>query len=264
MSPHVDQATRINANRTEISRFAKEPIHVEADEWQGVHDLRRRQRHRTTDIDAKGDEETLATIRDAGGEAIFVTADITVEEEIAAVVARAVATYGRLDTAINNAGMSPNSQVLHLIPTDAWRKILDVHLTSVFLCMKHQIAAMLDNGAGAIVNVSSVAGLVGISLCGDYSATKHGIIGLTKTASLDYATKGIRINAIAPGGVKTPMLTRAWEADPSLREHTEKSHPMRRAGEPREIANAAIWLLSDRAGFVTGTCLPVDGGSTAR
>jgi NAD(P)-dependent dehydrogenase (short-subunit alcohol dehydrogenase family) len=217
-----------------------------------------------TDINDVGGEETAAIIREGGGEAIFVRADITVEDEVAAVVAQAIETYGRLDCACNNAGMSPAAKPLHEIPTDAFRKLVDVNLMSAFFCMKHQVPAMLDRGSGSIVNVASVAGLVGIAHCGDYAASKHGVVGMTKVAALDYATSGIRVNAVAPGGVRTPLLVKASDSDPALMEHSKAAHPIGRVGEPREVADAIVWLLSDQAGFVTGACLPIDGGSTAR
>jgi NAD(P)-dependent dehydrogenase (short-subunit alcohol dehydrogenase family) len=214
-----------------------------------------------TDISPEG-EGTVAEIKAAGGEAIFIRADLGVEEEVKALVAGTVKKYGRLDGAFNNAGLEACFKPLHELTTTQWQRAILVDLTAVFYCLKYQIIAMLETGGGSIINTASSLGVVAIPNQAEYVAAKHGVIGLTKSAAVDYSAKKIRVNAVLPGVIQTPMIKRALE-DPrfsaafdKLREH----HPIGRFGEPNEIGEAVKWLLSDASSFVTGASLPVDGG----
>ncbi len=219
---------------------------------------------------ARGIGRAIAeAFRDAGAAVVVldrepadVEGDVTCAEDLERAVAVAVERFGGLDWAVNNAGITLHQKLrAHEIGEDDWRRVLDVDLTGVFLSMRAEIPAMLERGGGAIVNISSVAGLVGSSAAdAAYSAAKHGIIGLTKTAALDYATAGIRVNAICPGAVDTAMTADATQ----LGDFFRTSNPMQRMGQPAEIAAAALWLCSDAASFVTGAALSVDGGYVAR
>jgi NAD(P)-dependent dehydrogenase (short-subunit alcohol dehydrogenase family) len=210
------------------------------------------------DVDGEAAEETAAL----AGSAAAVQGDVTVAADLEQAVAVAVERYGGLDWAVNNAGITLHQKLRAAeITEEQWRRVLDVDLTGVFLGMRAEIPAMLERGSGAIVNVSSVAGLVGSSAAdAAYSAAKHGIVGLTKTAALDYATAGIRVNAICPGPVSTAMTADATH----MAGFFQTASPMERLAEPEEIAAAAVWLCSDAASFVTGTALAVDGGYVAR
>jgi NAD(P)-dependent dehydrogenase (short-subunit alcohol dehydrogenase family) len=210
------------------------------------------------DTDGPAAEETAAL----AGEATAVQGDVTVASDLEGAVAVAVERYGGLDWAVNNAGITLHKKLRAAeITEDEWRRVIDVNLTGVFLGMRAELPAMLERGGGAIVNVSSVAGLVGSSAAdAAYSAAKHGIIGLTKTAALDYATLGIRVNAICPGPVNTAMVA---DAD-HMGGFFKTASPMQRMAEPEEIAAAALWLCSEATSFVTGVALPVDGGYVAR
>ncbi len=209
-----------------------------------------------------GAQETVGLINAAGGQAVSIGGDVTSEADVAAMVATAVATFGRLDVAFNNAGVSPAAasstlQRTHELSLAAWQTLIDINLTGVFLCMKHQIPHMLEGGGGAIVNTASVAGLVGLPTAAAYVAGKHGVIGLTKTAAMEYAREGIRVNAVCPGYVLTPMT----ENGVARRgEELLNKVPMHRLGRPEEIAEAVAWMCSDRASFVTGSFYTVDGG----
>lgn len=214
------------------------------------------------DVNEDGGEQTVAAIRDNGGTASFIRTDIAQEADVQAMVQHALSRYGQLDGAFNNAAIPQCAKPVHEITLAEWQRNIDINLTGTFLCMKYEIAAMLETGGGAIVNTSSGAGLVGFRMGGEYTASKHGVVGLTRSAALDYAALGIRINAIAPGGVRTPTVTACFAADPTLEAHATAMHPIGRLAEPEELADAAIWLLSDRSSYVTGACLAVDGGYT--
>jgi NAD(P)-dependent dehydrogenase (short-subunit alcohol dehydrogenase family) len=201
----------------------------------------------------------------SGGSAIFVEADVSQSADVERLVKAAVDTYGRLDCAHNNAGVEGPSRLLHQYTEADWDKVMGVNLKGVFLCMKHEIAQMLAQGGGAIVNTSSIVGLVGSVGAGPiYSASKHGVVGLTKTAAIAYAQQGIRVNAVCPGPVKTPMIERLLDGHQELREAYMAGQPIGRFAIPEEIAAAVVWLCSDAASFVTGVALPVDGGYVAR
>jgi 2,5-dichloro-2,5-cyclohexadiene-1,4-diol dehydrogenase 1 len=216
------------------------------------------------DLDAAGGEETVKQIRAEGGVAQFVRTDISDEAQVAAMVAAAVSAYGRLDGAFNNAAIGQASQLMHEISGEVFRRAIDINTTGTFYCMKHEVAAMLKNSGGAIVNTSSAAGVTAFPTAGEYIASKHAVLGLTRAGALDYGAQGIRVNAVLPGATLTPMLQGAMAKTPGLEEYLMAQQPVGRLGTPLEIARAAIWLLSDHASFVTGACLSVDGGYTAK
>lgn len=217
-----------------------------------------------SDVDVEGGAETVDQIRKAEGQASFVQADVTRERDVAALVDQVVSTFGRIDCAHNNAGVVGTPGALHLMELDEWSRVLSVNLTGVFLCMKYEIPRMLEQGGGAIVNTSSGAGVLATPGLAHYGASKHGVLGLTKSAALENATTGIRINAVCPGSVDTPMLQASIAGSEGIRKMVLRSQPGGRLGTPEEIAEAAVWLCSDRASFVTGESMLVDGGSIAR
>jgi NAD(P)-dependent dehydrogenase (short-subunit alcohol dehydrogenase family) len=223
----------------------------------------------TTDANVHGAEETVQTIRSAGGEATFIRCDVTKEEEVEALVAASVEAYGCLDYAFNNAGVAPDGKRIGVFPiaecpTDTWDKMIDVNLKGIFLCMKYEIRQMLKQGRGAIVNTSSVGALKPIPGFGPYAASKSGLIALTKTAALECATSGIRINVICPGlTARTLLSDNLASAEPGAADHLTEVVPMKRMGEPEEVAEAVLWLCSDSASFITGHVMPIDGGLTA-
>lgn len=216
------------------------------------------------DIDERTGKETSALIRDQEGEAGFVRTDVSRESDVEAMVAHTVDTFGRLDCAFNNAGiLEEGSPDVTGYSLDLWNRVIGINLTGVWLCMKHEIPKMLEHGGGAIVNNASVASLVGIPGATALVASKHGVVGLTKNAALEYANQGIRVNAVCPSFIKTPILEPYFEAHPEEELEMIKKEPIRRMGSPEEVAEAAVWLLSDAASFVTGHSMVVDGGYTA-
>jgi NAD(P)-dependent dehydrogenase (short-subunit alcohol dehydrogenase family) len=216
-----------------------------------------------SDIDAKASEDTVALITAAGGEASAMRCDVSRDEEVRSLVAKTVATYGRLDYAFNNAGIDIEKNKLADGSEAEFDAIMDVNVKGVWLCMKHQIPVMLAQGGGAIVNTASVAGLIAAPKMGIYSASKHAVIGLTKTAAVEYGKKNIRVNAVCPAVIDTDMFRRAHAADPKKGAFALAMHPVGRIGKVEEIAAAVLYLCSDAAGFTTGVALPVDGGLTA-
>lgn len=209
-------------------------------------------------------EPLAGEIRSAGGSAIFVECDVSIDDQVFDLVARAVSEYGQLDVAFNNAGIEGEQAPTAECSIENWNRTLAVDLTGTFLCMRHEIPKMLEHGGGAIVNTSSVAGLVGFQGIPAYTASKHGIVGLTKTAALEYATKGIRVNAVCPGVIDTPMVERFTHDDPNVEQQLVATEPVHRLGRPEEVAALALWLCSDEASFVTGQAIAVDGGFIAQ
>ena len=212
------------------------------------------------DIDEAGGRATVARIEEAGGRAAFIRTDVADVDQVAAMVEFTVATYGGLDCAHNNAGIAAPMAALADYPDDGWTRTLDVMLNGVYFCMKAEIPAMLARGGGAIVNTASGVGLVAYRHQAAYTASKHGVIGLTKVAALDYGAQGIRVNAVCPGTARTPMVDEAVRRQPSIEDHLRSLHPIGRIGEPSEVAEAAVWLCTPAASFVLGVALPVDGG----
>jgi NAD(P)-dependent dehydrogenase (short-subunit alcohol dehydrogenase family) len=213
------------------------------------------------DIDEQGGKETAALVfEEVGGDADFVRADVTQPDEVEAMVDKAIARWGHLDCALNNAGTSGASASTADYTLDDWNRAIALNLTGVFLCLKYEIPAMLERG-GAIVNMASGAGLVGFAGLPAYVASKHGVVGLTRAAALEYASQGIRINAICPGSTRTPMLEGFMGGDPQIERMMTRGVPLGRLGRPEEIAEAVVWLCSDAASFVVGHALAVDGGS---
>jgi len=212
------------------------------------------------DIDPAG-SETVETIRHDGGEAVFVKTDVSIESDVKNLIATAVKTYGGLHCAFNNAGVLPPMGMLADMDEATFDKTLAVDLKGVFLCMKHEIAHMLQNGGGAIVNSASIAGMIAEPGISAYIAAKHGVIGLSKAAAVEYANQGIRINALAPGLVNTAM-TKAWFDDPNMSAHFLANTPMGRISQPAEIAGMVLFLCSDFASFAVGQTFVIDGGYT--
>jgi NAD(P)-dependent dehydrogenase (short-subunit alcohol dehydrogenase family) len=212
------------------------------------------------DIDREGGHETVAMVEAAGGQASFIGTDVSSRSEVAAMVGHAVDTFGGLDCAHNNAGIAAPLAPLADYPDEGWDRTIAVMLTGVYHCLKAEIPAMLARGGGAIVNTSSGTGLVAYPGQAAYTASKHGVIGLTKVAALDYGARGIRVNAVCPGTARTPMVDRALADFPALDDHLKALHPIGRIGEATEVAEAAVWLCSPAASFVLGVALPVDGG----
>ena len=209
-------------------------------------------------------EETVRLIEAAGGEALFVQADMKRPAEIAALVAHTIEHFGKLNYAFNNAGIEGDPFVPLVESSEAtWNEVIAVNLTGVFLCMKHEIPHILRT-KGAIVNMASVAGLTGGRIGTAYFASKHGVVGLTRAAAVEYATQGIRINAVAPAVIRTEMTERAFFHDEALGAQVTAMHPMGRVGRPEEVAEAVIWLCSKGASFTTGLVLPIDGGRLVR
>ncbi len=215
------------------------------------------------DVDIKNGEETLRRIKEAGGDAIFVKTDVSQETEVETLIKKTIEKYDRLDCALNNAGIHKVFvSTVDFTQTD-WNELIDVNLKSVWLCMKHEIPQMLEQGKGAIVNTSSVAGLIAAPSNPAYPASKHGVVGLTKSAAIEFARRGIRINCICPGPIRTGMHESLVAVAPEVVEMMNTKVPMGRIGEPEEAAAAAIWLCSDEASYITGHALPVDGGLVA-
>lgn len=216
------------------------------------------------DLEREAGEAVAEEIRSTGAEAVFVETDVADDAAVARAVATATERFGRLDCAYNNAGLSGPPNFVADMPEDQWRRTIDVMLTGVFLCMKYEIPAILESGGGAIVNCASGAGLIGFPGQSAYVASKHGVIGLTRAAALEYGSQGIQINSICPGTARTGMVEDVVRETPELQQELERLHPIGRIAEPEEIAEAALWLCTERASFVLGTALSVDGGYVAQ
>ncbi len=216
-----------------------------------------------SDMSIEAGEQVVADINAKGGEAIFVACNVTKEEEVNALVSKTVAHFGRLDYGINNAGIGGLWTQTHKYPTDNFEQVMAVNSTGVFFCMRAEIQQMLAQGFGSIVNVSSVSGLVGFPNNLAYATSKHAVIGLTKTAALEYAKKGIRVNAVCPVFTITPLVEGMFEFIGDFKDKLEASIPMKRFGQPDEVAETIVWLSSDAASFITGHAMPIDGGMVA-
>jgi NAD(P)-dependent dehydrogenase (short-subunit alcohol dehydrogenase family) len=217
------------------------------------------------DVVEERGQETLRMLKEAGADAIFVKADVSSWAEVEAMVAKAAEKYGRLDCAFNNAGIEGEGGQTHECTEANWNRVIAINLTGVWFCMKAEIAQMLkQGGGGAIVNTSSGAGLAGIRGMPAYVAAKHGVAGLTRAAALEYGRHNLRVNAVCPGPIRTPMMARGLHLRPELEERYVRAEPLKRLGEPEEIGEAVARLCSERASYVTGLPMPVDGGFMAQ
>ena len=216
------------------------------------------------DVQEKAGEETREAMKADGGEAIFVKCDVSQPSEVERMINTTVEDFGRLDYAFNNAGIEGQQGFTADCSLENWDSVININLKGIWLCMKYEIPQMLKNGGGAIVNCSSVAGLIGFPGLPAYVASKHGVVGLTKNAALEYARQNIRVNAVNPGAIKTPMIDRIAPTQDALDTLVNTYEPLGRIGQPEEIAEAVIWLCSDKASFVTGYPLAVDGGFVAQ
>ncbi|MBK9053804.1 MAG: SDR family oxidoreductase [Chloroflexi bacterium] len=216
------------------------------------------------DVDAAGGEATAKLIQEHGSEALFVRTDVGDAAAVQSLMQTIITTYGRLDCAFNNAGIEGLPTRTADASEDDFDRIMRVNVKGVWLCMKAEIQQMVAQGGGVIVNTASVAGLVGAHSLPIYSASKHAVVGLTKSAAVEYARKGVRVNAVCPTVIRTPMVERGLAALPEFMDVVKQSIPMRRIGEPEEVAAAVLWLFSDASRFVTGTTLTIDGGFTAQ
>jgi NAD(P)-dependent dehydrogenase (short-subunit alcohol dehydrogenase family) len=216
------------------------------------------------DLNGAAAREVAEAVRALGGEAIAIETDVSRSDQVAAMVQQVVAHFGRLDIAFNNAGIDIEHEPLAKASEETFDKLISVNVKGVWLCMKFEIEQMLKQGAGAIVNTSSIGGLIGAPRQPIYGATKHAVLGMTKAAAVEYGRKGIRINAVCPGIIRTDMTERAVARDPRRKAYIEQAHPIGRMGEAEDIARSVVFLSSDDASFVIGHALAVDGGFTAR
>ena len=216
-----------------------------------------------SDVNTAEGLKTANLIENEGGEATFVECDVSASADVEALISQVLKKHGRLDAAHNNAGVEGARVPLIDLTEEQWDAVMAVNLKGVWMCMKHEIPQMLEQGGGAIVNTSSVAGLMGMKGSTAYGTAKHGVIGLTKTAALEYADRGVRVNAVCPGAVRTPMTERLMGNDPEREAMYMSIQPIGRFGTTAEIANMVVWLCSDAASLVTGTAIPIDGGVMA-
>jgi NAD(P)-dependent dehydrogenase (short-subunit alcohol dehydrogenase family) len=210
------------------------------------------------------DSETINVIKSYGGESIFVKCDVSISADVKSMVEKTVSTYGRLDYAFNNAGVEGLPAPTHECTEENWDSVIGVNLKGIWNCMKYEIPEILKQKKGSIVNNASIAGLVGFAGSPSYVASKHGVIGLTKGAALEYVKQGIRVNVVCPGVIKTAMIDRFTGKDKTVEKQFENMEPIGRLGQPEEVAEAVIWLCSDASSFVTGVSMPVDGGWVAQ
>jgi len=216
------------------------------------------------DINQKGVEDTVAEIKESGGQAIAFKVDVSKSSEVDSMTQEVIKHFGRLDCAVNNAGIEGSLASTTDCTEENWDRVMEVNVKGIWLCMKYQIIQMLMQGKGSVVNMSSALGLVGMQGYPAYVASKHGVVGLTKTAALEYAPHGVRVNAICPGVIETPLLDRMVSGKQDLKDWLIAKEPIGRLGTPQEVAEAAVWLCSDASSFVTGHCMSVDGGAVAQ
>jgi len=210
-----------------------------------------------SDIDEKGGQETVASIKKAGGDASFVKTDVSNPEDCEALVKTTIRIHGRLDMAFNNAGIGGEMNPIVDMSVEGWLKVINVNLNSVFYCMKYELPEMLKQGHGSIVNMSSILGQVAFGNSAAYVAAKHGVVGISRNAAVEYAKQGIRVNAVGPAFINTPLLS---ALDQKMKDALVTMHPIGRLGEAKEVAELVVWLSSDKASFVTGNYYAVDGG----
>ena len=216
------------------------------------------------DLDVAGGQETVRLIEQQGGAASFIQTDISKQDQVEAMVAHAVSSFGRLDCAFNNAGIGGAAALTADYTLEDWNRVLGINLTGTWLCMKYELTQMLAQGGGNIVNNASILGLVGYRTAPAYVASKHGLLGLTQTAALEYAQRGIRVNAVCPGFIHTPLVDTGLQGNPAAEAQLVAAHPMGRLGTPEEVAGAVVWLCSEGATFVTGQAITMDGGYVAQ
>lgn len=216
------------------------------------------------DVLADGGRETARMAKAMGVRALFVPCDVSSDRDVRAALGETIDAFGRVDYAFNNAGIEGQQSSTADCTEETWDRVLAINLKGVWLCMKHEIPLMLKQGAGAIVNCSSIAGLVGFTGIPAYVASKHGVVGLTRTAALELAKSGIRVNAVCPGVIQTPMVDRFTHGEAQIREQLVAGEPVGRIGRPEEVAETVLWLCSDAASFVTGQPIAVDGGWVAQ
>jgi NAD(P)-dependent dehydrogenase (short-subunit alcohol dehydrogenase family) len=216
-----------------------------------------------SDIDDAGGRKVVDSILKAGGEAIYVHADVSIPDDCMKLVGQALAKYDRIDFACNNAGIGGEQNPVAQLSVEGWNRIIATNLSGVFYCMRYEIQAMLKNSGGSITNMASILGQVGFAGAAAYVSAKHGVVGLTQVAALEYSKAGIRVNAVGPAFIRTPMIEGAI-ADPGAAQALTAAHPIGRLGQPGEVAELVIWLSSDKASFVTGSYYPVDGGYLAQ
>ncbi len=214
-----------------------------------------------SDIQEEAGKATTESIIAAGGKAIFFKTDVSKPEEMEALVNFAIKAYGKLNVAVNNAGIGGELNLIADMSLEGWQKVIGINLNSLFYGMKYQIKAMLKNGSGSIVNISSILGSVGFAGSAGYTAAKHGVVGLTQAAALEYSAQGIRVNAVSPGFIETPLLD---ALDAEMKKQLVSLHPIGRLGKSEEVAELIYWLSSDKSSFVTGSYYPIDGGYLAR
>ena len=216
-----------------------------------------------SDVDDQGGQETVDLIKEEGGEGMYVHADVSKPDDCKNLIEKAVAEYGRLDFACNNAGIGGEQNPVGQLSIEGWNRTIAIDLSGVFYCMRYEIEAMVKNSGGSIVNMASILGQVGFAGAAAYVSAKHGVVGLTRTAALEYSKQGIRVNAVAPAFIQTPMIEAAT-AEPNVEQALIEAHPIGRLGKPEEIAELVIWLSSDKASFITGSYVEADGGYLAR
>lgn len=216
-----------------------------------------------SDINEKGGLETVELVKKTGQKAAFCKTDVSNLEQVKNLVKTTVDTFGKVDIAVNNAGIGGDFKVTHEYPVDNWDKVIAINQTGVFYCMQAELEQMVKQGGGAIVNIASIAGLKAQPYTAAYTAAKHAVVGLTKTAACEYARYKIRVNAVCPVFTMTPMVSDMLTIDPTFEKKLLRNIPLRRYGKPEDIANAIVWLCADETDFVTGHSMPVDGGMTA-